>query len=346
MSYHRKTAIIGLLASILCLGLSVSAATADPVADYYHAHPLQIIVGAGAGGGYDANARLVAAHYSRFIPGNPSVVVVNKPGGGGIAATNFLYNIAPRDGSTLGTFSNSMLSQPLLGTESIRFDSTKFSWIGSVAREDYMCIASNDAGVRTWDDALKKDLIVGTNAPGQTTFLMPAVLRTLLGAKFRLVSGYVDASQITLALERGEVQAICQTWSSLRISHSDWFSGRMIPFVALGFDRISTAPDVPTAIEIAKTAEQKSILKLMLAPALAGRPITAPPEVPADRLTALREGFRVMTKDPAFLDQAQKMRIEVQPTYAEGMTKLLADIYATPKGLVAKLAAISQGSGN
>ena len=204
--------------TLLCL-LAAVPARADAVSDFYRGRTMEVLVGAGAGGGYDVNARLLARHFGRHVPGRPSIVVNNMPGGGGITATNYLYNVAAKNGLVLGTFSNAMLTQPLFGADSVKFDARRLGWIGSTSQEDGVCIASHASGVKTWDEFRARRLIVGATAPGTTTHLFPTLLHRLFNVDLKFVTGYSDGSQIVLALQRGEVDAICQTWSSLKISH-------------------------------------------------------------------------------------------------------------------------------
>jgi tripartite-type tricarboxylate transporter receptor subunit TctC len=309
---------------------------ADPVADFYRGRTIEIDVGTGVGGGYDANARLVARHLERLLPGKPTIIVNNLPGGGGIRAANALFNKSPRDGSVLGTFSNAMITEPLLGGGQALFDPAKFTWIGSASREDGLCLATRSSGVASWSNLLQKEVIVGTAAPGTTTYMYPVMLRNLFGARFKLVSGYPDGGQIALAIEREEVQAICQTYSSLKIGHPSWLRDQIVqPLIALGFGRIPDLPDVLSVMDLAKTDEQRQVLKVVLAPTLGGRPFVAPPGVPADRVAALRETFDAMTKDPVFLAEALRLQMDVQPATGGEIEALVKDIYALPKSVIA-----------
>ena len=312
-----------------------SPALADSVSDFYKGRTVEIIVGAGAGGGYDANGRLVARHFGRFIPGAPTVLVTNMPGGGGITAANVLYNVSAKEGLVLGTFSNSMLTEPLLGTEAIKFDPSKFTWLGSVSREDGVCVTTAASGVKQWSEALAKETIAGTTAPGTTTYVYPTLLNRMFGAKFKLVTGYPDGSSIILALERGELQTVCQTYSSLNISHPDWIPQKKVyPILSMGLGRNPDVPDVPSVMEIARSDAERQMLKIILTPTIAGRPLTAPPGIPAERADALRTAFMAMVKDQAFLDDAKKSRIEVQPTSGTDIDALVRDIFASPKATI------------
>jgi tripartite-type tricarboxylate transporter receptor subunit TctC len=313
------------------------AASADEVADFYRGRTIEILVGAGAGGGYDANARFVARQIGRFIPGNPAIVVNNVPGGGGIRLGNLLYNKSPRDGSVIATFSNAMITEPLLGAGQAMFAPDKFTWVGSASREDGICIAANSSGVSSWKELQQRELVIGTAAPGTTTYMYPVLLRNLFGARFRLVAGYPDSGQIALALQRGEVQSVCQTYSSLKVGHPDWLRDRFVqPLIALGLGRIGDLPAVQSAFELAANPEQENMLKVVLAPTLAGRPFAAPPGIPRERANALRDAFSAMVRDPVFLRDAQKLGMDIEPVTGGEMEALVTQIYLLPSDLVAK----------
>jgi tripartite-type tricarboxylate transporter receptor subunit TctC len=322
------------LIALPCLAfMLVSAGTraqAETPAEFYRGKTVEIMVGTGAGGGYDANARLVARHLGRFIPGNPKLVVSNVPGGGGITAANKLFNVSPRDGLAIGTFSNALLTLPLLNPGATRFQPEQFSWIGSVSHEDGVCITGKNSGVTTWADIGNKDLIVGTTAPGTTTHLYAALLRNLFGAKFRLVSGYPDGSSIVLAFERGEVQGLCQTYSSLNVLHPDWLPERKVnPVVVIGLNRIGALDGIPSLMEFTRSDRERDIVRILLAPTVAGRPFAAPPGVPPDRAAALQRAFAQMSADADFLADAAQARIEVQAMAGEEIAVLLQMISKT-----------------
>jgi tripartite-type tricarboxylate transporter receptor subunit TctC len=337
-----------IVAPACALSVMIVTARADSAGDFYRGRTIEIDVGTGVGGGYDANARLVARHLARFLPGNPTIVVNNVPGGGGLRAANALYNKSARDGSVIATFSNAMITEPMLGNAQALFEPQKFTWIGSASREDGLCVATRSSGVGSWSDLLQKDVIVGTAAAGTTTYVFPVMLRNLFGARFKPVSGYPDGGQIALALERGEVQSICQTYSSIKIGHPDWLRDhKVVPLIALGFGRLPELPEIPSVFELAKDAEQQQILKVILAPTLAGRPFVAPPGIPPERAAVLRDAFDAMTKDGPFLGEARALRMDVQPTGSREIESLVQEIYELPESIVVKtkLAATSNTSG-
>jgi tripartite-type tricarboxylate transporter receptor subunit TctC len=233
----------------------------------------------------------------------------------------------------------------VLGNGQARFDPTQFTWIGSASHEDGICIAAASSGVTSWDDLLHKELIVGTTAPGTTTFMYPMMLRNLFGARFKLVSGYPDGAQIVLGLERGEVQSICQTYSSLKISRPDWIKdGKVHPIVFLGMERHPELPDLKAIGEMTTRPEQAEMLKVVLAPTVAGRPFVAPPNIPPERAGELRAAFAAMVADASFREDAQKMRIEVEPSTAQQIEELVKNIYALSPDLIAQLKTAVGGS--
>ncbi|MDH3242694.1 MAG: tripartite tricarboxylate transporter substrate-binding protein [Alphaproteobacteria bacterium] len=324
--------------SAAIIGLGASGALADPILDFYKGKTISYIVGAGAGGGYDTYSRAVARHIGRHIPGKPKVIVKNLPGGGGIRATNLLYNIAPKDGATIGTVSRSMITTPLTGQKAAKFDATKLTWIGSVNKEDSFCIAWKTARAKTWNQLLETPLLVGAPAQGTSMYTFPVMLRNLFGAKFELIAGYPDGGSISLALERGEVQAICPSITSVQSRHPTWLKENHVsPLVIIGLKRDPSMPNVPAVAELAQTEEQKQIIKMILGPQFAGRPVLAPPAIAADRVAALRAAFDGTVRDKAFLAEMQKSKLGVDPASGAEVEALVKDIYAAPKEMVEKM---------
>lgn len=318
-------ATVGFITPLFC-----THAVAETPAQFYRGKTMEIMVGTGPGGGYDANARLVARHIGRFIPGGPKIIVANVPGGGGITAANKLFNVSSRDGLAIGTFSNALLTLPLLNPAATRFEPTKFTWIGSLSREDGVCITSKTSGVATWSDLLTNVAIAGTTAPGTTTHLYAAMLLNLFSAKLKIVSGYPDGSSVVLAFTRGEVQALCQTYSSLNVLHPEWLQQRLVnPIATVGLNRIPALADIPSLMEFTRSDSERNIVKILLAPTAAGRPFAAPPGVPSDRAEALRAAFQQMTGDGEFLADASQARIEVQTMDGTAISTLLDDISKT-----------------
>ena len=322
----------------LAAALTAEGAVAQPAAEFYHGRNMELLVGSGAGGGYDLYARLLARRMGEHMPGKPTLIVKNLVGGGGIRAANLMYNVSPRDGSTIAPVSNAMITAPLIGSEATQFDPSKFAWIGSMSSEDSVCVAWHTAAAKTWADLLTKKLIVGTAAPGTTTYTYPTLLRNMFGAQFELVTGYPDASQVALALERGEVEGICQTYSSLQAQRPQWLAEKQVNVIlALGLQRIPELPNTPSVMEITKNDEQSQMLKVIMAPNFSGRPFFAPPDIPADRKLVLRQAFDAVVKEPVLIEDAKKQRLEIAPVSGQAVEDLVKSVYATPPAMIEKV---------
>jgi tripartite-type tricarboxylate transporter receptor subunit TctC len=317
------------------LALTVGAAHAESAEEFYRGKTIQILIGADVGGGYDINARLVARHIGKYMPGNPAFLPVNMPGGGSLRAANYVYNVSPHDGTVLGAPSRGIVTMPLMGIDAAKFDMTKFSWIGSVTNEDSVCIALSSTKVKSWDDLLAHKVIVGGSAPGSDTYTNAVMIRNLLGAQFELVSGYPGGKEVQLAMEKGEVDAECGSYSSLKTEQPGWIRDHRVNFlVTIGFTRDPDLPQVPTVMELAKSETQKKIFTIIMAQQRAGRPILAPPGLPPDRLEALRRAFDQTVKDPEFLADAKRIGLEVNPAGGVELQQLMTEIYASPPDIV------------
>ena len=323
-------AVLGMLAGL-------GAVRAETVEEFYRGKTIQILIGADVGGGYDINARLVARHIGKYIPGNPAIVPVNMTGGGSLRATNYVYNVAPHDGTVIGAPSRGILTMPLMGIEAAKFDPTKLGWIGSVTNETSVCVALSATKVARWDDLLQHKVIVGGSAPGSDTYTNAVMVRNLLGAQLELVSGYPGGKEVQLALESGEVEAECGSYSSLKTEQPGWIRDHRVKFlVTIGLTRNPDLPDVPTVMELAKSDTQRKILTVLLAEQQAGRPLMAPPGIPPERLQALRRAFDRTAKDPEFIADANHLGLEVNPSTGEQLNKLMDEIYASPPDVVAR----------
>ena len=320
-------------------------ASAETVADFYRGRTIDYIVGSGAGGGYDLYARTLSRRLGEHIPGKPTVVVKNMAGAGGIRATNFLYNIAPKDGSVIGTVSRSMITAPIVGVTTAKFDPAQLTWIGNITGENSVCVAWSTAPVKTWDDLLKTRLIVGAAGQGTTTYTAPILLKNMFAAKLEIISGYPDGGQIDLAMERGEVQAVCPALSTIRAAHPQWIrDGTVRIIVVMSLRRDPELPDVPAVAEFTDDPRKRQLLKIILGPDLVGRPLLAPPDVPADRVAVLREAFMAAMQDPVFRADAAKIGLSIDPTAGADVQKLVneivnapADLISSAKGFLSKL---------
>jgi tripartite-type tricarboxylate transporter receptor subunit TctC len=320
--------------------LMVAAALAQPASDSYKGKVVELYIGYSVGGGYDIYARLLARHMGRHLPGNPVIVPKNMLGAGSLRLANWLYAVAPRDATVFGTIGRGIAFDPLLGTEGAQFKAMEFGWIGSANDEVSVCAAWGKSGITRFEDLYARTVFIGGTGAGADTDLFPKVMNNILGTKMRLVTGYPGGADITLALQRGEVQARCGwSWSSIKTNHPDWVKdGTIKLLVQLSLEKHADLPQVPLIMDLVKTAEQRAVMRLVFARQVMGRPFLAPPGVPAERLALLRKAFMATMKDEAFLAEADKMKLEIRPVDGEAVQKLVAEIYATPAEIVKQAA--------
>ena len=325
--------LIAALMLVLCLARPTRA---DPVEDFYKNRTIRVVIGYSVGGGYDLYARLLARHMEKYIPGHPKLLPQNMEGAGSLKATNYLYGVAPKDGSTIGIIGRGLAMEPLLGDG--KYDATKFTWIGSIASEISICASWHTSPVKTWDDVLTRNFTVGGNGSGSDPDIFALLLRNVFGAKIKLVTGYPGGADINLALERGELEGRCGwSWSTIKSRNASWLQERKINLLAqFALEKHQDLADVPLIMDLATTQEQRQILRLILARQVMGRPVLAPPGVPEDRKLALRKAFDATMTDPEFLAEAKKADLEVNPVNGETIDRLLADLYQTPKDILEK----------
>ena len=301
-----------------------------------------MIIGFGPGGGYDLWGRTVARFIGKHLPGTPNVVVQNMPGAGSYVAGSWMYNIAPKDGSVMAIIARDAVLGPLTGAEGARFDPLKLNWLGTPTTETNVCIVNNNAQVQSVEDLYTKTLIVGDTGPGTGTRSYPNALNSLLGMKFKLVSGFPSSSDVFLAMERGEVDGICESLDSVTGKRPDWLPTKKVKILFQGGAEPNPHVDAPFILDIAKTEEQKAAIKFLYAGQGIGRPFVAPPNMPADKLKILREAFDKTMKDPEFIAEAKKSKLDVEPEDGEHLAKLIKEIYATPKEIVEKVGKLIQ----
>jgi tripartite-type tricarboxylate transporter receptor subunit TctC len=315
---------------------------AQTPAEFYKGKTVDLMVGYSAGGGYDVYARMIARHLGKHIPGNPTVVVKNMEGAGSLRLANALYNSLPKDGTVFGTIARGGAFDPLLGNKAAQFDASKFSWIGSANDEVSVCVAWHTSGITKIEDTFTKELVVGGTGPSADTDQFPRIVNGVLGTKMKIVTGYPGGNDISLAMERGEVQGRCGwSWSSVQSTRKDWYDSKKINvLVQLSLQKHPDLPNVPLILDLAKTPEQKQILTLVFARQALGRPYVAPPGVPADRLAALRKAFMDTMKDPEFLAEADKAQLEVTPIDGEKVQQIVVDAYKVDPAIAKKTEAL------
>jgi tripartite-type tricarboxylate transporter receptor subunit TctC len=332
--------MIGRIFACAVAALTLTAPTrAQSVEDFYRGRSITVLVGFTAGGGYDLYARLLGRHMSRFIPGNPTMVVQNMPGAGSMKATQFVYGVAPKDGLTLATVSRGMVTEPLLNAAN--FDPTRLTWLGTITSETSVCATWKTSPVKTWDDMFKREFSLGGSAVGADPDTFALIMRNVFGAKVKLVTGYPGGNDINLAMERSEVDGRCGwSWTSLK-SQKNWLP-QINLLVQFNLEKNADLPNVPVALERAASDEQRQVLRLLIAGQYVGRPFFTSPDIPADRKAALRAAFDATMKDPQFLADAAKLDLEISPVGAATIDAFLTDLYRTPKDVVGKAVAAIQ----
>src|SRR4051794_15837095 len=321
---------VGMLAA-----LAVTNAPAAAQAPTLAGKNVTMVIGSGTGGANDMWGRVVALHMSKHLPGRPNVIPQNMPGGGGMNAANHIYNIASKDGTALGIIVSAIALGPLTGASGARFDPLQLTWVGTPTTQTYVCIAMARAQVKTFQDALANELIVGTSGVGSGPYIYPKGVNGLLGTRFKLVSGFPFASNVLLALERNEVDGVCQPLESVVTLRPDWIPDKKVNVLFLGGARPSAEfKDVPFIVDLARTPEEKQAIEFLFAGNNLGRPFIAPPDMPADRVKMLRDAFMATMKDPDFLADAARQKLDVQPETGEHLAARIQKIYATPRPIV------------
>jgi tripartite-type tricarboxylate transporter receptor subunit TctC len=333
------TLLLRIFVSMIVVSGATTIHAQDTVAQFFHGKQISLIVGSSAGGGYDTYARLLARHLGKYIPGNPIIVPSNMPGAGSNAAAAHIYNVAPKDGTVIGAVQTAAVLDPLFGDKArMKHDASKFIYLGSATIDYYVCVARADAPVKTFKDALAQELIVGASQPGTSTRDFPALLNNAVGTKFRIVSGYPGTREITLAIEKGEVQALCGfSWSSLSAQHPDWLKNGFIRVLVQENDK--GHPDlnkmgVPLSVNFAKSPADRQIMDLIYSSEIFGRPYILPPGVPEDRVAALRKAFMDALRDPELRTEGEKIGLDLDPISGEELQRIAAKIYATLPDMV------------
>jgi tripartite-type tricarboxylate transporter receptor subunit TctC len=331
-----------LAAAGLCLAAATTAASAETPAEFYKGKQLRIIVGGAAGGGYDIYARTFSRYFADQMPGKPTPVVQNMQGAASIRAANYVYNVAPKDGTVIGMVQREIPMLPLYGEatqETLQYETLKFNWIGNLNNETSVCATWHTSPTKMIQDAMKRETIIG-GAGANDTEKFPAVLNNMLDTKFKIISGYVGAN-IDLAIERGEVEGRCGwSWSSLKNQKPDWLRDKKLNIlIQLSAEPHEELKDVPFILDFAKSERDKQTLNLIFASLALGRPFVMPPDVPQDRIAAARDAFNKAARDPRLVADLAKQSLDVSPVSGETMQKLLADLMKSPPDIVARAVA-------
>jgi tripartite-type tricarboxylate transporter receptor subunit TctC len=333
-------------ALLIAAWLPATGALAQTPEGFFKGRQITFLIGAGAGGGYDVYFRTFARYVVHHIPGAPTIVPKNMPAASGLAATNTLYTSADKDGATIGAFPNNIPMDTLFGNPGARYDAQKLNWLGSIGKLENVCATWITSPIKTIAQAREREVIVAAAAATSNSAIMPKVLNALLGTKFKIVAGYDPGSGLTLALESGETEGVCGlSWSTMKAARPHWIKdNKLNVIVQLGLAKLPELPDVPSALDLVNDPVKKQVLELILIRQEIGRPLAAPPGVPADRLEVLRRAFDDTMRDPEFLAEAEKLQLEIEPLRAREIDTLLANAFATPKAIVAQAAELTEPS--
>jgi tripartite-type tricarboxylate transporter receptor subunit TctC len=320
---------------LLLAGVAAAPASAQSVAEFYRGKTVHVLIGVGVGGEYDLQARLVARHIGKHIPGNPAVVAQNMTGAGGINMANHLFNNAARDGTFIGMMGNNFPATQAVGGKGVKFDTAQFQWLGTIAPVVETMAVWHATGVKSIDDLRKRQTVAGASGRGAITFFYPTMMNEFLGTRFKVVTGYQGGNAINLAMERGEVEARNNTWSSWKATRPQWLKEKKIVIVAQAGPR---APDLdaPSVETLARNPQDRQVIELIVSGTQLGRPLATTPGTPPERVAALRAAFRATMKDPEFRKDAAKLNFDIDPVYGEQLQAVVAKVVGTPKELAAR----------
>jgi tripartite-type tricarboxylate transporter receptor subunit TctC len=328
---------VGCALSLSTLTALPQSAQAQSVADFYRDNTINLIISFPVGGGYDIYGRLVSRYMGKHIPGNPKMVPQNMIGAGGMKGANFMYGVAPKDGTTLGIIPDTAPSEELLGTNGVAYVSKNFNWVGRISASTNVQVLWATSGVKTIADAQAKESVQGGSGPMAPAVIYPKLLNALGGTKFKMVTGYGGAAESCLAMEKGEIDGCLLAWSTVKAAKRDWLEQKKASIVVQwGSTRHPELPDIPTMVEMGKTAEDKAILELYASATEIGKSIVAPPGVAKDRITALRRGFDAMLKDPDYLEEVRRLSLDFEPLSGEKLQAYVEELSKTPANVLAK----------
>jgi tripartite-type tricarboxylate transporter receptor subunit TctC len=318
-------------AAALCVAASQTVHAQTPE-EFYRGRSISLIIPNAPGGSFDLYARLVAGHLGQFIPGHPSIIPQNMPGAAGMQAANYLYGIAPKDGSVLAVLVPNITLAQILGVQSIAYDTRKFNWIGRAVATTATLFTWHTSATRTLADLKSRETLVASTGPLSQAEINSTMLNGVVGTRFKLIRGYKGSGEAALAVERGEADGTLMPWEFLKSAHADWIRDGKISIVARYVRHaIADRPDVPSVYDLAQTSEQRNVLNLFLGADEMGHPIALPPGVPRERVEAMRAAFAAMLKDPDFLADAAQRKLDLLPGRADELEKTVAEAFqATP----------------
>ncbi|HEX9903727.1 MAG TPA: hypothetical protein VGA77_02065 [Propylenella sp.] len=336
----KRSLFGGLVAAIASISVAVTA-TADPIADTYRGRTVTILFGYSVGGTYGQYSLLISEFLSKHIPGNPNVITQSMPGAGGLKATNYAYNVLPKDGLGLFMPPDSLIVSQLLRPDAARYEADGFTWLGNVVESNSVIVVTRRSGIRTFEDAMKREVVMSSTGTGSQTFLIPKMLNGVFDTKFKIIMGYKGSQGSTHAMELGEVHGVSLTWLTLIKNRANWFDDsphptKAIPIVQVGFRKEADLKDVPLASEIAKTKEDRQIVNFVASLGPIGRGLVVPPGVSKDLIVALRKAFDGMIKDPAFIAAANKRGLRVEPKTGAEVQQIVSEVLEISPDVVAR----------
>jgi tripartite-type tricarboxylate transporter receptor subunit TctC len=325
------------LALALCLLLAAPAAHGD---DFYKGKQLRLIAGFPAGNDYDLGARLLVKYLPKYIPGLPNIIVQNMPQAASVAAANYLFAQAPRDGTVLGSFSRNIVNDALTGQPNVALDPRRFIWLGATSRPARVCVRWYTAPVKTPADLFTQEFIVGAAGATSSLAILPTVLNKVLGTKFRIVEGYQGMGDALLAIQRGETQGACASYAQFRVADQFIRDGKMLYLLRAEEAPIADLPDVPSIFDYARTDEQRQLMRFVFSSTEFGRPYVFPPEVPQDRVDVMRKAVAGAVRDPDLVADAAAMKLDMTYTPPDHLEQLVARLYATPPAVIETVKAL------
>jgi tripartite-type tricarboxylate transporter receptor subunit TctC len=333
---------LGLLGALVLLAVLAARAEAESaVEQFYKGNQVRLIGSAGPGSGYSAWTRFIGQHLGRHLPGAPAVVVQYMGGAGGLIAANYMYSLAGRDGREIASLAREAPALSLMNAPGVRYDSLKLNWLGTPTSESNLCVVGKDAPVRTPEDLYSKELVMGTDGIGSGMHIFPVALNALVHTRFKVIDGYSDSGVVLLAIDRGEIHGACQSAETLLHARGDAIrSGQLRVVLQGGMKPNPKFPGVPFVLDLARNEEEKLALQFLYSTQTFGRPYAAPPEVPPERVAALRRAFMEMFRDQEFLAEASKLDYDVNPISGEDMTAMIGELAKTPRQVIERVSAL------
>lgn len=321
--------------------ISPAVAQDKGAAEFYKGRNVSVLIGFGPGGGYDLSARTLARYMGKHIPGEPNLVPRNMPGAGSLQVANYLYTVAPKDGSEFGTFARTIPLEPLIGQGTVNFDPRQFTWLGSTSNEVSTCVSWHTSPVKTFENLRAQELLVGASGAASPSASLPNTLNSVLGSRFKVITGYTGSTAVLTAMESGEVSGFCSWgWTAIKSQRPDWLRDKKINVILqLGLRKHPAHPETPIAMEFARTDEERQVLEFVFAPQVFARPFAAPPKLSPERAATLRKAFSDTVQDPAFVAEAEKLGLEPELVTWQEIDRLIDGFFKAPPAVVNKVRA-------